>query len=120
MPIRVFLVLPAIPRAAVTRLLDSAGDVVVLGSVNDLSGLDRVLTTAQRADVVLVSGDGGAATEAFEHLGLHEIPAILSIDPEGTTVEVHEVGPTTRTLGDLSTTDFVEEIRAVTSRQVAR
>jgi hypothetical protein len=120
MPIRVFLVLPPIPRAAVTRLLDSAGDIVVLGSVNDLSGLDRALATAQRADVVLVSGDGGGAADAFALLGLQHVPAIVSIDSESTNVEVHEVIPTARALGDLSTTDFVEEIRAVTSRQVAR
>lgn len=120
MSIGVFLVLPAIPRAAVTRLLDSAGDIVVLGAVNDLSGLDRAAATAQKADVVLVSGDDGAAADAFAHLGLRDIPAIVSIDSESTNVELHEVVPTAHALGDLSTTDFVDEIRAVTSRQEAR
>src|SRR4051794_31727184 len=100
MPIRVFLVLPAIPRAAVTRLLDCEGDILVLGAVNDLSGLDRCLATAQSADVVLVSGDDGAAADAFAHLGLHDIPAILSIDSEDSNVEVHEVISTAHTLGD--------------------
>jgi hypothetical protein len=120
MPIRVFLVLPAIPRAVVTRLLDAAGDIAVVGAVNDLAGLDHAIAMAQGADVVLVSGDGSAAAEAFEHLGLHDIPAIMAIDPTGTNVELHEVIPTAQALGDLSTTDFVQAIRAVSSREEAR
>lgn len=120
MPIRVFLVLPAIPRAVVTRLLDSADDIDVVGAVNDLAALDHAVAIAQRADVVLVAGDGSSAVEALEHLGLHEIPAIMAIDPTDTNVELHEVIPKARALGDLSPTDFVQVIRAVSSPEEAR
>jgi DNA-binding NarL/FixJ family response regulator len=120
MAIRVFLVLPAIPRAVVTRLLDAADDIDVVGAVSDLAALDHAVALAHRADVVLVSGDGSSAAEAFEHLGLNEIPAIMAIDPTDTTVELHEVIPQAQALGDLSAADFVQAIRTVSRPQEAR
>jgi hypothetical protein len=115
--VRVFLVLPAMSRAIVANLLAAEGDITVVGAVSDLAGLRAAVGAARTADVVLVSGDGVAAAEAFEHLGLHDLPAIMAIDPKGTNVELHEVIPRAQPLGDLSPADFVEAVRAVTSRQ---
>jgi hypothetical protein len=115
--LRVFLVLPAIARAIVKNLLAGERDITVVGAVSDLAGLGAAAGAARTADVVLVSGDGIAAAEAFEHLGLHDLPAILAIDPKGTNVELHEVIPRAQPLGDLSPAGFVEAMRAVTSRE---
>jgi len=111
--VRVLLVLPPMPREIVTRLLECEPDIAVVDAVGDLSTLDAA--TARKADVLLVSGDGSAAAAAFERMGVP--PAVLAIDAHGTNVELHELKPRARALGDLSPPEFVEAIRTVTTRE---
>lgn len=114
---RVFLVLPAIPREIVLGLLDGAPDIVVLGTVGDLSELHAVIDTARSADVLLVSGGGSAASMAFDLMGLPDVPAVMAIDATGPSIELHEVSPRARPLGNLAPGEFIAEIRSATARE---